>query len=107
MEPSEVVVFLVIGLASGWIANRIVTGRGRSLLSSLVVGVIGAFVGAFLLQALDLQAPAGILGSMVTAVIGAGALLIVAGAVGSLTLVLIGALVLLFVLGGISFSMNV
>ncbi len=102
MTPSGIIALVVVGLASGWIASRIVTGRGTGLVASLVVGVLGAFIGPLLLNALGIREPVGILGSIVTAVIGAGALLFIAQVVGSLALVLIGALVVILLLGGAS-----
>ncbi|MGG6893535.1 GlsB/YeaQ/YmgE family stress response membrane protein [Rhizobium sp. BR 315] len=42
------VVFLLIGLVAGFLASLIVGGGG--LISCLVSGVIGAFVGGFLFQ---------------------------------------------------------
>ena len=50
--------------------------------------------------------PADLIGSVVTAVIGAGALLIAAQVVGSLKLVIVGAVIALFVLGGVTISTN-
>ncbi len=37
---------LVIGLLAGWIAERVMA-RDHGLLTNLIVGVIGSFVGAF------------------------------------------------------------
>jgi uncharacterized membrane protein YeaQ/YmgE (transglycosylase-associated protein family) len=106
MEPAEIVALLGVGLAAGWIASRIVTGRGRSVLGSLVIGVLGAYIGPLLLEALEVEAPAGLLGSIVTAVVGAGALLVVAEVVGSLKIVIVGAVIALVVLGGVTISVS-
>lgn len=106
METPELIVLLGVGLAAGWIASRIVTGKGRSVVGSLVIGVLGAYIGPLLLEAVDLEAPADLIGSVVTAVIGAGALLIAAQVVGSLKLVIVGAVIALFVLGGVTISTN-
>lgn len=106
MEAPELVVLLAVGLAAGWIASRIVTGKGRSVVGSLVIGVLGAYIGPLLLEAADVEPPADLLGSVVTAVVGAGALLIAAQVVGSLKLVIVGAVIALFVLGGVTISTN-
>jgi len=106
MDTPELIALLGVGLAAGWIASRIVTGGGRSVLGSLVVGVLGAYIGPLLLEAIEVNPPAGLLGSIVTAVVGAGALLVVAEVVGSLKIVVVGAVIALFVLGGISVSVN-
>jgi uncharacterized membrane protein YeaQ/YmgE (transglycosylase-associated protein family) len=106
MESGELVALGIVGLAAGWIASRIVTGKGRSVVGSLVIGVLGAYIGPLLLEAIDQPPPADLLGSIVTAVIGAGALLVVAEVIGSLKLTIIGAVIALFVLGGVTVSVN-
>jgi uncharacterized membrane protein YeaQ/YmgE (transglycosylase-associated protein family) len=70
--------FLLVGLIAGWIAER-VTGRDDSLLMNLVVGVVGAYLGAFLFRLLGL-ATTGFIGTLVVAVIGAVVLLGIVGA---------------------------
>ncbi len=40
--------FLVIGLVAGWLAGKVMGGRGFGLLGNIVVGVIGAILGGFL-----------------------------------------------------------
>jgi len=51
----HVVVFLVIGAIAGWLASWIVGGSG--LLGYLLSGVLGAFVGGYLLTALKISLP--------------------------------------------------
>jgi uncharacterized membrane protein YeaQ/YmgE (transglycosylase-associated protein family) len=47
------VVFLLIGLAAGFLASLVVGGGG--LISCLLSGIIGAFVGGFLFHALGIS----------------------------------------------------
>lgn len=42
---------IVVGVLAGWLAERI-TGRNHGLFLNLIVGVIGAFVGGFLISTL-------------------------------------------------------
>jgi len=74
----HVVVFLVIGAIAGWLASWIVGGSG--LLTYLLSGVIGAFVGGYLLTALKIRLPINNvwLSQIVTATIGAIIVVIVA-----------------------------
>ena len=67
-----IVVFLLFGLVAGWLASFIVGGSG-GLLSYLVSGVAGAFVGGYLMKAvgINLGIQNRLLSEMVTAVIGA------------------------------------
>lgn len=67
----HVVVFLVIGAIAGWLASFVVSGSG--LLSYLISGVIGSFVGGYLLSMLKIKLPIRNtwLSQIVTATIGA------------------------------------
>ena len=40
--------WIVIGLVAGWIAGKLVGGRGFGCLGNMVVGVIGALLGGWL-----------------------------------------------------------
>jgi uncharacterized membrane protein YeaQ/YmgE (transglycosylase-associated protein family) len=66
--------FLIIGLVAGWLAGKIMHGNGAGLIINLVVGVIGAYLGGFLFGLLGLHAH-GLIGSLVTATLGAIVLL--------------------------------
>ncbi|MFO0959739.1 MAG: GlsB/YeaQ/YmgE family stress response membrane protein [Isosphaeraceae bacterium] len=66
--------FLIIGIAAGWLAGRIMKGGGFGLVGDLVVGVIGSMIGGFLFGLLGLSA-SGTIGSLVTATVGAMALI--------------------------------
>jgi uncharacterized membrane protein YeaQ/YmgE (transglycosylase-associated protein family) len=74
----SIVVFLVIGLIAGWLASWIVGGGG--LLTYLISGVLGAFVGGYLFTALKISLPIRNvwLSQIVTATVGAIIVLIVA-----------------------------
>ena len=70
-KTQQMVVFLVIGLVAGFLASLVVGGGG--LLRYLVTGVVGAFVGGFLLSALrvNLGIRNALASQIVTATIGA------------------------------------
>ena len=74
----HIVVFLVIGAIAGWLASWIVGGSG--LLTYLLSGVIGAFVGGYLFTALKINLPIrnAWLSQIVTATVGAIVVVIVA-----------------------------
>jgi uncharacterized membrane protein YeaQ/YmgE (transglycosylase-associated protein family) len=71
--------FLIVGLIAGWVAEKIMK-RNQGLLTNLIVGVIGAYLGAFLFRMLGL-ASAGFIGALVVAIIGSVVLLAIVGAV--------------------------
>ena len=71
--------FLLVGLIAGWAAERLM-GRNHTLLMNLGVGVVGAYLGAFLFRLLGLTAT-GFIGALVVAIIGSVVLLAIVGAV--------------------------
>jgi uncharacterized membrane protein YeaQ/YmgE (transglycosylase-associated protein family) len=66
--------FLIIGIVAGWLAGKVMRGRGFGLIGDLVVGILGALVGGFLFTFLGVTAY-GLIGSLVTATVGAMILL--------------------------------
>ena len=72
---NEVSIFgaIVIGIFAGWIAEQIM-GRNHGLLTNLIVGVVGAFLGAFIAGALGIGF-AGFWGSLIISAFGAVVLL--------------------------------
>ncbi len=73
----DIVLFIVIGCAAGWLAGKIMKGSGFGLLGDLIVGVIGAFIGGWLFNTLGVSIRGGIVGSLITALVGAIVLLYV------------------------------
>lgn len=74
----HVVVFLIIGAVAGWLASWIVGGEG--LLTYLLSGVIGSFVGGYLFSALKIRLPISNvwLAQIVTSTVGAIIVVIIA-----------------------------
>ena len=50
----DLIYFLLIGMAAGWLAGKLMEGRSFGLLGNLVVGVIGAILGGFLFRLVGL-----------------------------------------------------
>jgi len=72
----NIVVFLIVGLVSGWLASLLMRGRGLGLIGDLFIGVIGAFLGGFLLGLVGIFAE-GLVGLIIQSVIGAMVLLLI------------------------------
>jgi uncharacterized membrane protein YeaQ/YmgE (transglycosylase-associated protein family) len=70
----HLIYFLLIGLTAGWLASQIMKGHSFGLLRNLGVGVIGALLGGFLFRLVGLAA-VGLIGSLITATVGAVLLL--------------------------------
>ncbi len=72
--------FLLIGLAAGWLAGQLVKGGGFGLAGDLIVGVIGSFIGGLIFDVLHLM-PTGHIGNLISATVGAVVLLLILRAV--------------------------
>jgi uncharacterized membrane protein YeaQ/YmgE (transglycosylase-associated protein family) len=71
VDTRGLIVFLLIGLVAGWLASIIVGGGG--IIRYILTGVIGSFVGGFLLSALGVRLGISnpLVNQVVTAAIGA------------------------------------
>ena len=72
----DLIIFLVIGALAGWLAGVIMKGGGFGVIGNIVVGVVGSFLGGWLLPKLGLSI-GGDFGGFITAVIGAVILLFI------------------------------
>jgi len=66
----EIIITLLIGAVAGWLAGFIVPKSKGGLLWNIIIGLIGGFIGGNVLSWFGV-AWGGIIGSIVTAVIGA------------------------------------
>ncbi len=78
MEPRALVIFAIIGIIAGFLASLLVGGGG--LLRYLITGVIGAFVGGYLFDALKIDLGIGnkFVSEVITATVGAIIIVILA-----------------------------
>lgn len=76
----NLIIFLVIGAVAGWLAGIVMKGRGFGVVINMVVGVLGAYFGGWLLPKLGVTF-GGELGGFITAFIGAVVLLALIGLV--------------------------
>jgi uncharacterized membrane protein YeaQ/YmgE (transglycosylase-associated protein family) len=74
MDLTDLLWFLLIGLAAGWLAGLIMRGHDFGLVGNLILGVIGALLGGFLFHLVGI-ATYGLLGRLIAATIGAIVLL--------------------------------
>ncbi len=72
----DIILFLLIGLAAGWLAGQIVKRPGSGWLEDMIVGVIGALIGGFVFGLLQIRA-VGLIGRLISATAGAVILLLV------------------------------
>jgi uncharacterized membrane protein YeaQ/YmgE (transglycosylase-associated protein family) len=72
----NLIVLLLVGLIAGFLAGKVMTGRGLGLIWDIVVGILGAFLGGWLAGIVGI-AVGGLLAEVVVAFIGAVILLFV------------------------------
>ncbi|WP_161927700.1 GlsB/YeaQ/YmgE family stress response membrane protein [Gordonia crocea] len=73
--------YIIIGALAGWIAGKIVKGGGSGILMNIVIGVVGALLGGFLLSFFFDTASGGWWFTFFTAILGSVILLWLIGLV--------------------------
>ena len=81
LEPGGLLSWLVVGLLAGWLAGKVVEGRGLGCLTDIIVGVVGAFVGGFVFRLIGGAGAFGFWGSILISFFGAVILLVILRAV--------------------------
>jgi uncharacterized membrane protein YeaQ/YmgE (transglycosylase-associated protein family) len=81
MTAETLLVILLIGAIAGWLAGQIVQGTGFGLVADIALGIVGAFIGTWLLPQLGIRLGAGIVAAIIAATIGAVVLLLILGLV--------------------------
>ncbi len=64
--------YIIIGAIAGWIAGKIVKGGGSGILMNIVIGIVGALLGGFLLSFFLDTAGGGWWFTLFTAILGGG-----------------------------------
>jgi len=72
-----ILIWLAIGAVAGVLAGMIVKGGGFGLFGDIIVGIVGAFVGGWLLPRLGVHLGTGLVPVIASATIGAVVLLLV------------------------------
>ncbi|MGH7764392.1 MAG: GlsB/YeaQ/YmgE family stress response membrane protein [Candidatus Dormibacteraceae bacterium] len=81
LDLDTILIWALVGLVVGFLASHLALGHGLGLLGDIVIGIIGAFIGGFVLMGL-LHLSIGVAGhpvitQMIMAFIGAAILLII------------------------------
>ena len=77
MSGESLIVILLVGVIAGWLAGQIVRGTGFGVVGDLIVGIVGAFIGDWLLRRLGIQLGIGMAAAIINATVGAIVLLLV------------------------------
>ena len=77
LTTQSILVILIVGVVAGWLAGQIVRGGGMGIIADLAVGIIGAFIGSWLLPKMGIVLGTGLLAEIINATIGAIILLLI------------------------------
>jgi uncharacterized membrane protein YeaQ/YmgE (transglycosylase-associated protein family) len=67
---TNLIYWIVVGLIAGWAAGRIMKGGGYGVAMDIVLGIVGAVIGGWLMGMLGIQA-GGLIGTILVAIVGA------------------------------------
>jgi uncharacterized membrane protein YeaQ/YmgE (transglycosylase-associated protein family) len=81
ISGESLLIILVVGIVAGWLAGQIMRGTGFGLVGDLLIGIVGAFIGSWLLPRLGIHLGLGIISAIINATIGAIILLLIIGLV--------------------------
>jgi uncharacterized membrane protein YeaQ/YmgE (transglycosylase-associated protein family) len=82
LSNESLLVIILVGLIAGWLAGQVMRGSGFGLIGDLIVGLLGAFIGDWLLPRLNVHLGVGIVALIVNAFIGAIVLLVILRLIG-------------------------
>lgn len=78
MSLETIVVIILIGAAAGWLGSFLFKGSGLGMIGNVVVGILGSFVGSWILRELKVSIGSSpIINAILTGAIGAFAILLV------------------------------
>ena len=72
-----IIVILLVGLVAGWLAGKIVRGAGFGIIGDIAIGIVGAFIAAWLLPRLGIALGTGMVRAILNSTIGAVILLLI------------------------------
>lgn len=71
MDPTSLIIWIVVGTIAGWLAGQIMKGGGFGLVGDMIIGIVGAVLAGIVLPKLGIYIGGGILGLIINALIGA------------------------------------
>jgi len=80
MTIEAIVVIILVGAAAGWLGSFFYKGKGLGVIGNVVVGILGSFVGHWLLKELKISIGGSpMVNSILTGAIGAFVILFLVG----------------------------
>lgn len=73
----DLIIWLIVGAAAGWIAGIVVKGTGFGILGNIIVGILGSIIAGFIFPLLGIGFLPGLIGDVIYAAVGAIILLVI------------------------------
>jgi uncharacterized membrane protein YeaQ/YmgE (transglycosylase-associated protein family) len=77
LSNESLLVIIFVGIVAGWLAGLIIQGTGFGLIGDLIIGIVGAFIGDWMLPRLGIHLGFGLISAIINATIGAIVLLLI------------------------------
>jgi uncharacterized membrane protein YeaQ/YmgE (transglycosylase-associated protein family) len=77
LSNESLLVIIFVGIVAGWLAGLIIQGTGFGLIGDLIIGIVGAFIGDWMLPRLGIHLGIGLISAIINATIGAIVLLLI------------------------------
>jgi uncharacterized membrane protein YeaQ/YmgE (transglycosylase-associated protein family) len=77
LSNESLLVIIFVGIVAGWLAGLIIQGTGFGLIGDLVIGIVGAFIGDWMLPRLGIHLGFGLISAIINATVGAIVLLLI------------------------------
>ena len=65
LSNESLLVIILVGIVAGWLAGQIMQGTGFGLIGDLIIGLLGAFIGSWLLPQLHIHLGVGLVAALV------------------------------------------
>lgn len=80
MTLEQIIVIILVGAAAGWLGGYFYKGEGLGAIGNIIVGILGSFVGSWLLRELKINIGASpLVNAVLTGGIGAFVILLFVG----------------------------
>ncbi|MCL2452488.1 MAG: GlsB/YeaQ/YmgE family stress response membrane protein [Alphaproteobacteria bacterium] len=73
----DLIIWLLVGAAAGWLAGIVVKGRGFGPISNIILGILGSIVAGIIFPVLGIGFMPGLVGDVVYGAVGAILILVV------------------------------
>src|SRR5260221_13228666 len=79
LSNESLLVIILVGLIAGWLAGQVMRGSGFGLIGDLIVGLLGALIGDWLLPQVNIHLCVGVVALIINSLIDEIALLRIIG----------------------------